>query len=255
VEQTPTEEPLLGGNAGATVVRVGDTVRRPAQPWSRSVDALLEHFASIGLEGTPRSLGYDDLGRQMLSYVEGCVDPDPSDLDLARLFQVGELVRQIHDGAESFHVPPGAEWNVLIEPDGDSLICHHDLAPWNLVRTKSRLTFIDWDGAGPGSRLWDLAYAVHGFVPLSPRSGLSDDESAQRLRALVDGYGLVAESRLDFVLILGPRIRSMYEFLRESHASGFEPWSSLWLEGHGNAWLEDADYTDDRRIVWQRALI
>jgi hypothetical protein len=35
------------------------------------------------------------------------------------------------------------------------------------VRTATDLTFIDWDGAGPGSRLWDLAYAAHGFVPLS----------------------------------------------------------------------------------------
>jgi hypothetical protein len=26
--------------------------------------------------------------------------------------------------------------------------------------------FIDWDGAAPGSRLWDLAYAITGFVPL-----------------------------------------------------------------------------------------
>jgi hypothetical protein len=30
-----------------------------------------------------------------------------------------------------------------------------------------RWVFIDWDGAGPGSRLWDLAYAAHGFVPLA----------------------------------------------------------------------------------------
>jgi thiamine kinase-like enzyme len=37
---------------------------------------------------------------------------------------------------------------------------------WNLVRDGERSVFIDWDGAGPGSRLWDLGYAAHGFVPL-----------------------------------------------------------------------------------------
>jgi hypothetical protein len=255
VDHAPGEESLPGGNAGVPVVRVGDTVRRPTQPWSKNVDALLIHFESIGLPGVPRALGYDDQGRQVLSYVEGYVDPDPSDLDLARLSQVGELIRQLHDGADSFHPPSHATWNVLIEPDDHQLICHHDLAPWNLVRSEGRLTFIDWDGAGPGSRLWDLAYAAHGFVPLSPRSGLSDDEAAQRLSALVNGYGLGAEGRPKFIRLMGPRIRSMYEFLKESHDRAFEPWNTHWLDGHGDAWLADAAYTDERQSVWQIALL
>ncbi|MEU6700355.1 hypothetical protein [Pseudonocardia sp. NPDC046786] len=30
-----------------------------------------------------------------------------------------------------------------------------------------RIGLIDWGTAAPGTRLWDLAYAVHGLVPLS----------------------------------------------------------------------------------------
>jgi hypothetical protein len=58
----PDEKPLPGGNVSASVVRVGDTVRRPAGFWSRSVDALLRHLNAVGYEGAPRSLGFDELG-------------------------------------------------------------------------------------------------------------------------------------------------------------------------------------------------
>ena len=51
-----------------------------------------------------------------------------------------------------------------------TIIAHQDLAPWNLV-IGDRWAFIDWDTAAPGTRLWDLAYAVHGFVPLSADPG------------------------------------------------------------------------------------
>ncbi|MHB8331231.1 MAG: hypothetical protein ACYDEA_03440, partial [Candidatus Dormibacteria bacterium] len=53
-----TEQPLYGGNVAAGLVRVGDTVRRPAGPWSSSVDALLLHLERAGYEGAPRALGY-----------------------------------------------------------------------------------------------------------------------------------------------------------------------------------------------------
>jgi NAD(P)-dependent dehydrogenase (short-subunit alcohol dehydrogenase family) len=48
-------------------------------------------------------------------------------------------------------------------------------------------------GARPVSRLWDLAYAVKGFVPLT--GGGDPVADAPRLRALADGYGLSAGQR------------------------------------------------------------
>ena len=254
VSRDPREEVLLPGNVSIEVVRIGETLRRPAMPWSTSVDALLAHLHEFGFEGAPRALGYDEDGRQVLSFAEGLVDSDPSDLDVSRLVEVGQLIRRLHEASSTFIPPADAVWNVAITPDHEDLICHHDLAPWNLVRTPTELTFIDWDNAGPGSRLWDLAYAAHGFVPLAPAASISDEVAGQRLAALVEGYGLDAKERGLLVNKLGPRIRSMYELLRHGHESGAQPWSRLWNEGHGAVWLADAVYVDDRRSTWASAL-
>jgi Ser/Thr protein kinase RdoA (MazF antagonist) len=254
MQEHPPEHELLGGNVSLEVVRVGDTVRRPTTPWSSSVDALLGHLHRVGFEGAPRPLGYDEAGRQMISFAEGHVGPDPSDLDDARLKEVGRLIRRLHDAASSFVAPRDAVWNVAIAPDREELICHHDLAPWNLVRTATNLVFIDWDGAGPGSRLWDLAYAAHGFIPLSSGASLSDESAATRLAALIDGYDLDEADRATLAALLARRVWSMYELLRHGHEHGDQPWGRLWDEGHGEVWRADAQYVESREGLWAATL-
>ena len=248
------EEALSGGNSSTEVVRVADTVRRPAMPWSASVDSLLLHLQEVGFNCAPRPLGYDEKGRQVLSFAEGYISDDPSDLDDARIVEVGRVIRSFHDASATFVPSPDATWNVLIAPDKEDLICHHDLAPWNLVRSSTQLTFIDWDGAGPGSRLWDLAYAAHGFVPFSPEHSIGDEVAGRRLAALVAGYGLDEGDRARLAVMLGPRVRSVYEHLKMSHERGVEPWSRLWSEGHGAVWLAHAIYVEERQNVWVEAL-
>jgi hypothetical protein len=54
---TGMEIPLSGGNMSSGVVRVGDTVRRPAGPWTPSVHALLTHLHDAGFDGAPRPHG------------------------------------------------------------------------------------------------------------------------------------------------------------------------------------------------------
>jgi hypothetical protein len=255
VSDDSREQVLRGGNSIGDVVRVGDTVRRQAGPWSSSIDALLLHLESVGFEGAPRALGYDDRGRQVLSYVPGHVDSSPVDLTRSQVFEVGRLIRDFHDAVSTFIPPKGSVWNVAIPPNEELLICHHDLAPWNLVRGPTNFVFIDWDGAGPGSRLWDLSYAAHGFTPLSPATSTSDKYRANRLAALVDGYALDNDDRRALIAMLVPRIRSMYSLLKNGNESGTEPWKTLWSQGHGNAWLEDAAFTEQRIPTWAAALI
>ena len=51
------------------------------------------------------------------------------------------------------------------------MICHNDVAPYNTVFVDGRpRALIDFDTAGPGPRVWDIAYAAYTFVPLGASS-------------------------------------------------------------------------------------
>lgn len=250
----PDEVPLTGGNVGVGIVRVGDTVRRPAGFWSTSVDALLRHLNAVGYPGAPRTLGFDERGRHVLEYVEGEVSMPfrPAD-PLAAARRVGALIRDFHDAVTEFTPPPDARWNVVIPPDAEDLLVHHDLAPWNLVCGEDRWVFIDWDAAGPGSRGWDLAYAAHGFLPLAPET--PPVAAAARLAALAAGYRLDDAGRRRLADLLVPRILSMYDLLREGARTGAQPWARLWSEGHGATWLAAATYTRRHADLLRDALV
>jgi Ser/Thr protein kinase RdoA (MazF antagonist) len=253
-----TEVALSGGNATTGVVRVGDTVRRPAGPWTPAVHALLGHLHAVGFRGAPRPLGLDERGREVLTFVPGTV-AWPDNFHLLdhddKLRRVARLIRDFHDAVEGFQPPPDARWQVLIPPEGVGIIAHHDLAPWNLVTGERQWAFIDWDTAGPGSRLWDLAYAMHGFVPLSANPGYQRGDPARRMRLVADEYGLTQAQRELLGPMLARRTRAMHDFLARQAAAGVQPWARLWQQGHGAAWQADTDYIAKRADAWQRALL
>jgi Ser/Thr protein kinase RdoA (MazF antagonist) len=171
-------------------------------------------------------------------------------MDLHDLRRVGGLVREFHDIAEGFSALPDPHWQVYVPADRSDLICHHDLAPWNLVCGHDRWVFIDWDGAGPGSRLWDMAWTVTTFVPL--QLGGNPAEDAPRLRALADGYGFSEQQRLDFPPVIGARTRGMANLLREAARTGEQPWARLYAAGHD--WGPTADYAEQNTDIWAHAL-
>jgi Ser/Thr protein kinase RdoA (MazF antagonist) len=248
----PDEEILPGGNVAAKVVRVGATVRKPAGPQTPAVEAFLAHLNAAGLPMVPRTLGRDDSGRHVLEYIPGQLAHSLSPLDGPGLHRVGRMIRELHDASADFRPPPGARWYTAIPPDREDLICHHDLAPWNMVIGGDRWVFIDWDGAGPGSRLWDLAYAVKGFVPLE--AGGDPAVDGPRMRALTDGYRLAAPERQELTALLGPRTRAMYDLLRRGAGTGEQPWARLYAEGHGEYWDESATYIERHGSDWAPAL-
>jgi Ser/Thr protein kinase RdoA (MazF antagonist) len=139
--------------------------------------------------------------------------------------------------------------------DGDEIIAHHDLAPWNLVMGDGQWAFIDWDTAAPGTRLWDLAYAMHGFAPLSANPAFQRADVSRRLRLIADAYGLTGPERLEIIPLLARRTQAMHDFLARQAAQGTQPWARLWREGHGDAWQADTLYITERAARWHQALL
>ncbi|HEX4831088.1 MAG TPA: phosphotransferase [Trebonia sp.] len=252
------ETALSGGNMSGGVVRVGDTVRRPAGPWTPAVHALLTHLHQAGFEGAPRPLGLDERGREVLTYIPGPVAWPGQFHQLAAdapLRRAARLIRDFHDAVATFAPPPGATWQALTPADGDEIIAHHDLAPWNLVIGDQQWAFIDWDTAAPGTRLWDLAYAMHGFAPLSADPAHQRPDAGRRLRLMADAYGLTEQQRQDIIPLLSRRTQAMRDFLAGQAARGAQPWARLWREGHGDTWAADTAYIADREAHWRQSLL
>src|ERR1700730_12162209 len=158
------EESLKGWNG---IVRIGNTIRRPARPSSRTIQALLRHLKAQKFGGVPEGLGFDEQGREILSYLPGSAEHYPWRAFVyseGNLYRVARLLRQYHDATVSFPELDDATWSVEIP-------------------------------AAPGPRLWDVAFAVYRFARLCELSNIFDvsdahlDRVAQRIRRFCDYYG------------------------------------------------------------------
>jgi hypothetical protein len=55
--------------------------------------------------------------------------------------------------------------------------------------------------------------------------------------------------------MLTRRARAMHNFLARQAKAGNQPWSSMWKDGHGDAWQADTDYIQARETAWADALL
>jgi hypothetical protein len=194
--------PMPGGTANRGLVeRVGSTVRRPIAPCWAATHALLGHLAAAGFDGAPRVLA-TDATTETLTYINGraAVPPllDEMLTDQA-LASVAELLRRYHQAAASFD-PVGYRWPRRVPARFTTrLVSHNDVHPANLIfRDGKAAALIDFDLAGPGSVIWDLAAAARNWSPLYDERDIADSRQGQvlrRFRLLLDAYGLTLAQR------------------------------------------------------------
>lgn len=195
-ETVPDEEALTGGNVGE-VTRRGDRVYRTAGTWTPAIQRLLAHLRANGIAGVPEPLGIDERGREVVSFMPGDVPgyPMPAYVwDKQTLVDSARLLRRLHD-ATAGYADRDAQWRQPAREPAE-VICHNDVAPYNMVFEDERLTgLIDFDMASPGPRLWDLAYLAYRIVPLTDPANLDgfafdEGERLARLGTLLDAYGM-----------------------------------------------------------------
>lgn len=253
------EIPLAGGNVNLGVVRVGDTVRRATSAISPTVHRLLLHLEAKGFAGSPRFLGIDDKGREILSYL-------PGETGVPRylwhsdesVIATAELLRDYHDATRDFAMEESMVWGKRDpDPARHEVICHNDFAPYNFVyRSQAPYAVIDFDLVGPGPRIRDVACAAYWLTPLAFSDTASGDDllglseadignGGRRLHLLCETYGISPTPELfdaiyDMLHFMGDR-EQMENLL------GPEVAEKLEAEGHLPHWRREARAFEQNR--------
>ena len=236
------------------VRRVGATVRRPSGPWTGQVQQLMEQLRARGLEFVPQPRGLDDDGRESVAFVDGevAVYPMPQWIwSDTLLTEIGWAMRRLHDVTRDLPKPSSGWQRDPVEPI--EVICHSDLAPYNVVcRDEHLVAIIDWDFAVPGPPGWDLGYAAYRWISLTPPDhpdGLRADveEQRRRLQLLCEAYGGVTP---DAVLTWAVRrLDDLVRFSIAQAARGDARFVATVNAGHVDLYQRDARWIRQAHAV------
>jgi len=133
-------EPLWGGRTTLGVVKIGETVRRPATPNSVFVRSLLMHLELSGFAGAPRYLGMDEDNRDVFSYLPGEVPSELGEREDQVLQAAARLIRGFHDATAALvHSDAAACSGLTHEPVGDGpRVCRFPVVPAEAARMPER---------------------------------------------------------------------------------------------------------------------
>lgn len=208
-----SEEKLGGGNSNE-VSRIGDRVHRRAGSWTPAVHRLLGLLRAQGIREVPEPIGFDERGREILTFMPGEAGnyPLPDWLWTPEIVdEAGKLLRRIHDASIPLVDDESLIWGMPCHEPAE-VICHNDAAPYNMTFENGRLTgLFDFDTASPGPRIRDLAYLAYRLAPLAGDTedcGLSRGERLERADRLIAAYG-IPFSRLEVLEHIAIRLEEL----------------------------------------------
>jgi aminoglycoside phosphotransferase (APT) family kinase protein len=217
------------------------------------VHALFRHLTANGFDAVPRPIELV-AGVETLTFIPGASGPAgwakivPED----GLRTFARFLRRYHDATMGFE-PPSATAPWAFRSGGarpNEVICHGDFGPWNVVWNGDEpIGLLDFDFAGPGDRILDVAYALQYAVPFCHDEEAvrwhaypSPPDRRRRIEVLAEAYGLPGTDGLVDAVIERQEIDIFR--VRTLAARGFEP-QRTWVRG---GVLDDLA----ERVQWSR---
>ena len=190
----------LNTNDKHPVIQIGNTVHRPTSWWTPAIHSLLKYLESSGFKYSPKVLGFDEQGREVLSFIEGQSGKDGWEKIISDegLRKFAKLLRSYHDAVAEFKPDNDAKWAYTSGlPKQGEIICHGDFGPWNIVwQGDEPVGIVDWDLVFPASHQYDVLYALEYSAPFR------DDETTlkwhhfpevpdrrRRIEVFLEAYG------------------------------------------------------------------
>ena len=186
---------LRGGRTTPDVRRIGHIVKRTANGNSVFVHELLRFLERMEFEGSPTSLGFDQSGHHLLTFIPGNVPHRRHAFSDEAVIKAAELLRRLHDATARCKLKAS-----------DEVVIHGDPGPHNMVfREGVPVALIDWDAAKPGRRLQDISDAVWGFTNLAC-DGQHPRKHVRHIRLFCSAYG--GADPIAAVLLIEQDVRS-----------------------------------------------
>ncbi|WP_175987443.1 phosphotransferase [Bacillus sp. Marseille-Q1617] len=257
------EEILTGGNVSA-VYRLEDTVLRELKPESPKIHKLLKHLERKGFRHAPLFLGIDEKGREILSFIEGEAGNYPLKEYMwadEALSEIATMLRLYHDAVSDF--PFDESWQPIDNtPEPYEVLCHNDFAIYNIIfNHKKPVGIIDFDVAGPGPRMYDIAYTLYTCVPLSRhyhseageevlyQSDKDADRIKRRVQLFFEAYGLDFEK--DFVDMVLLRLEGICKTIKRKAAEGDAAFQKMLEDGHVEHYEKDIAFVREHGEEWR----
>ena len=184
---------LPGGSGGVWYEMdpvFGRVVHRPTGPWTSAVHELLRYLRQAGLGGVPEVVGIDSDGAEMLTFLSGrSLAPDDEEPSDTVLVSAAEWLRRFHDAVAEFTPDGPRVWRqTTADLAAGQVVCHNDPGTYNwVIDGDAFVGLIDWDQAGPGHPIDDVAFLCWTGIPLFREIPAAD--AARRVALVARAYG------------------------------------------------------------------